>query len=156
MKLLTRLFLVVVLGALVLTGCARIPRDPDGTLDRIRATGVLRAGASPGGGVVHVDGDTVTGPEADLVADFARSVGAEVEWRIGGEEELVVAMEEGELDLIAGGLTDESPWADRVSLSRPYGEREVAGKQVGQVLAVPLGENALLFALESWLDRRDA
>ena len=93
-KLLTRRFAALcVAAAVLLTGCATIPADPDGTLDRVRADGVLRAGASPGGGLVRVDGDRVTGPEADLVADFAASLGAEVSWRVGGEEELVAAME---------------------------------------------------------------
>ncbi len=147
MVTLTRTFTAAIaVGAVLLAGCTTIPRDPDGTLDRVRATGVLRAGASPGGDLVEVDGDAVSGAEVDLVEGFAASVPARVEWRAGGEEELVAALERGELDIIAGGLTDQSPWADRVALTRPYA--------AGHVLAVPMGENATLFALESWLDAR--
>lgn len=151
-----RLAAAALVGALVLTGCGSIPRDPDGTLERVRASGTLRAGASPGGGRVSVDRDRATGPEVDLVEDFAGALGAEVEWRPGGEEDLVAAMERGELDLIAGGLTDQSPWAGKVALTRPYATSEFDGGTVRHVLAVPLGENALLFALESWLDGRAA
>ena len=153
---LARGFTLALSVTVVLAGCTSMPQDPDGTLARIRATGMLRAGASPGGGLVRVNGDAVSGPETDLVEAFAGSLGARVEWRVSGEEDLVEAMEEGELDVIAGGLTDKSPWSDRVALTRPYDEREQAGRQVGQVLAVPLGENALLFALESWLDGRSS
>lgn len=146
------------LGAL-LAGCAvvpTIPADPDGTLGRIVSSGTLRAGASPGGGLIRVDGDVVTGAEADLVAGFAASLDAGVVWRVGGEEELVAALERGEIDLLAGGLTEDSPWADRVSLTRAYATSELEGRTIGHVLAVPLGENATLFALEAWLDGRSS
>ncbi|MDO5535197.1 MAG: transporter substrate-binding domain-containing protein [Propionibacteriaceae bacterium] len=143
---------MAVAGAVLLGGCAAIPADPDGTLERVRSHGVLRAGASPGADRVEVDGGEVTGPEAELVRDFAASLGAEVEWRVGGEEELVSAMERGELDLVAGGLTEESPWSDRVALTRPYASTASPDGELKHVLAVPLGENALLFAVESWLD----
>ena len=145
---------MAVAGALLLGGCAAIPADPEGTLERVRTEGVLRAGASPGADRVDVAGSEVTGPEADLVRDLAASLGAEVDWRVGGEEELVSAMERGELDLIAGGLTDESPWSDRVALTRPYTTSSSPDGERKHVLAVPLGENALLFAVESWLDGR--
>ncbi len=142
----------VVLIALILAGCTTIPRDPDGTLDRIRETSVLRAGASPGGRWVRIDGDRVTGVEPDLVSGFATSLGASVSWRTGGEEELVTAMEEGELDVLVGGLTAQSPWSEKVSITRPYAESTARGEKVDHVMAVPLGENALLDRLERYLD----
>lgn len=140
------------LASVLLAGCAGIPRDPDGTLERVRTGGVLRVGASPSEGLVVVDGDQVTGPQAELAVGFAEAQGARVEWYPGGEEELVAAMEEGELDLIVAGLSDRSPWTDKVALTRPYATREVRGEEVKQVLAVPLGENATLAALEAHLD----
>lgn len=138
--------------AVLLTGCASLPRDPGGTLERIRSTGILRVGASPSEGFVTVEGGTVTGPEADLATAFADSLGAAVEWHPGGEAELVAAMEDGRLDLIVAGLTDETPWADKVSLTRPWATSE--GRRTKHVLAVPLGENATLVALETYLDSR--
>ena len=93
-KLLTRRFAALcVAAAVLLAGCATIPADPDGTLDRVRAD---------------------------------------------------------------GGLTAKSPWADKVALTRPHATSEFDGGKVEHVLAVPLGENALLFALESWVDGRAA
>lgn len=147
-----RVFAVVV-GVFLLAGCSDLPRDPDGTLERVRSTGVLRAGASGSEGAVVVKDGRVSGPEADLVEGFADSLGVRVEWRPGGEQELVAAMEDGELDVLAAGFADDTPWADTVAVTRVYGAGEVGGDDVGRVLAVPLGENALLVALETYLDR---
>lgn len=150
----TSAFAGALAGVLLLAGCASLPRDPDGTLERVRASGVLRAGASPTQGFVAVDADGVTGPEVELVAGFADGLGARVEWRAGGEEELVTAMEAGELDVLVGGLTEQTPWDDRVSVTRPYLTTRRGDRDVRHVLAVPLGENATLVALETYLDRR--
>ncbi len=134
------------------SGCATIPRDPDGTLERVRTTRVLRAGASPSEGRIDIGEAAPSGPEIDLVAGFAEAVGAEVDWQTGGEEELVDAMERGELDLLAGGLSDQTPWSQRLSVTRPYAESVEDGEPVKHVLAVPLGENAMLVRLEQYLD----
>lgn len=150
---------LVVLALLVLTACGTIPRDPDGTLERVRSEGVLRVGASDGAERVEVHVEQgereaqVRGAEADLVAGFAEQIGAEVEWTIGGETELMHAMQRGELDVIVGGLHSDSPWADVVSLTRPYAEStDPEGTTVQHVLAVPLGENGILVELERYLD----
>jgi len=140
---------LVILG---LTACASIPRDPDGTLQRVEEQGILRVGASPSGELVAYEGEEVTGREAELVAGFARSLGAEVEWTLDGETALVSAMERGELDVIIGGLHADSPWSDAVSITRAYAESDEAGETVRHALAVPLGENALLVRLEAYLD----
>ena len=44
---------------LLLGGCSAVPvpQDPDGTLERVRATHELRVGASPSEGLVEVEGD---------------------------------------------------------------------------------------------------
>lgn len=129
-----------------------LPHDPDGTLDRVRADHVLRVGASPSDGRVSIGDGRAEGPEPDLAEAFADSIGAEVEWHPGGEEELVGDLEAGRVDLLIGGLTDKSPWLDKVALTRPYDERSVDGETHKLVMAVPLGENALLVALEKFLD----
>lgn len=134
-------------------GCSTIPRDPGGTLERVRDSGVLRVGASPSEGRVIIDGHRVSGPEAELVSGFARSLGASVRWRPGGEGELVAAMERGELDVLVGGLSATSPWVGTVSLTRPYAESSDHGQLLQHVMAVPLGENATLVALEDYLSR---
>src|SRR5690625_4790157 len=64
------------------------------------------------------------GTEVELVADFAASRQAQVEWVIGGEENLISQLAEGDLDLVIGGLTADSPWQDMAALTRPYTESD--------------------------------
>ena len=139
----------------ILTGCAvTIPVDPDGTLDRIRREQVLRAGASPRPGWVLVRSMTKdpTGREVDLVEGFASSLGAQVEWTVGGEEDLVARLEDGSLDVVVGGLTDQNPFSADAAMTRPYLEEMAQGTVEAHVMFVPMGENALQSALERWLD----
>lgn len=141
--------LAAVVWVLLVTGCGlSIPTDPDGTLDRVRAEGVLRAGASPSPGWVTLGGGTPGGREPDLVSQFADDLEADVDWTVAGEEELVRMLEEGEIDLAVGGFTEDNAWVDEVGLTRAY-----TGTHV---MMVPMGENALQSELEVWLDDHDS
>ena len=134
-----------------LAGCGlTIPRDPDGTLDAVTG-GELRVGTSPDGALVEVRNEVPSGSIVDLVDDFADSIRAEPEWTVASEETLVTMLEAGELDLIAGGITADTPWVDRAGVSRGYpGIDGAGGREI--VMLVPLGENAFLTALETFLD----
>ena len=112
-----------------LAGC-QFPRDPDGTLDRVE-DGVLRVGVTPAEPWVEL-GAEPTGVEVELVRRFARDVRADVQWTEGSEEELMGALREGQLDLVIGGLTAESPWEKEAALTRPYLETKL-------VVGVPAG-----------------
>lgn len=144
----------VVLGC-VLAGCvATLPSDPEGTLDDVRG-GVLRVGVStaplwtePG----PADDGGPAGLEPDLVRAFAQSLDAEVEWTRGGEEQLVDQLHRDELDLVVGGLTASSPWADTAALTYPYAHTVgPEGAPQAHVMAVRLGENAFMVELERFL-----
>lgn len=143
--------LAAVVAVVALAGCGlQMPTDPDGTLARIDE-GVLRAGASPSGALVEVSSGDVGGPVAELVEGFARERGARVEWVVDSEERLVDALESGDLDVAIGGMTDATPWSARVSVTRGYpGIPSSEGAPV--VVLLPLGENALQLALETYLD----
>jgi ABC-type amino acid transport substrate-binding protein len=145
----------IVLG-LSLTGCGiTIPADPSGTLDRVRG-GELRAGISPNGDFVRVDAADPAGSEVEAIEEFAASLGAEVEWTVGSEEALVRGLEDEELDLVAGGLTDQTPWIDKAGVTRPYTEAvDAHGAPLKIVMLVPIGENAFLTELETFLTARD-
>ena len=118
---------------LLLAGCGQplMPADPDGTLVDVRG-GALHAGVTPNGDLMDVSGDEPRGDEADAIRAFAQSLDADVDWTVGAEETLVRGLEDGTLDLVAGGLTDKTPWHMLVML-------------------VPLGENAFLSELEHFL-----
>jgi len=142
------------IGALLAApGCGlRVPEDPDGTLDRVIGDGVLEVGATVEEGLVEEGPDgAAEGPLADLAEGFADTVGARVEWTWASEESLVGLLERGRIDLAVGGFTDQTPWVDRVGVTRGYpGVPGAEGRSI--VMLVPLGENRLLSALESHLD----
>lgn len=128
------------------------PKDTDGSLDRITG-GTLRVGVSENPPWTEVgDDDSVTGREVDLLTGFAREYDATVEWTPGAESELIMAMARGDLDIVVGGLTADSPWEKEVALTRAYAQEVTPdGDTEEMVMATPLGENALLVALETYL-----
>lgn len=142
---------IVIAGAL-LAGCGvSIPNDPDGSLDRIDG-GTLHAGASLSEGLIReADDGTPNGSLVDLVEDFAEERDATVDWTIDSEETLVGMLESGDLDVVVGGMTDQTPWTDRAGVTRGYpGIDGSDGRAL--VMLVPLGENRLLSSLEEFLD----
>lgn len=149
-----RFFAGAFLSAVLLAACgAVLPRDPEASLARAEERGALLVGVAESPPWVVRRGGEAAGVEADLVRGFAAGRGLRVEWRWGGVEEHLGALERFELDLVAGGLTSDSPWGKRVALTRRYvatrrpGER----KPARHVLAVPPGENRLLGELERFL-----
>lgn len=155
-RLLRRRAATGVLLATLLTGCGiQIPTDPEGTLDEVRSSGELKVGVSPNPPFTtppEAEGQDPGGTEVELVTGFARSVGAKPTWVIGGEEALVKQLENGEIQVLIGGLTSKSPWSKHVALTRPYVTTPEDGQQVKHVMAVVPGENALLSELERYLD----
>jgi hypothetical protein len=134
-----------------LVGCGvTIPTDPDGTLAHVRG-GVLRVGVSPDPGLVAADRGTPSGPLVDIAEGFAESIDARPRWTVGSEETLVGMLEDGDLDLLIGGFTADSPWFERAGMTRGYTRIDGAdGRRI--VLLLPLGENAFLTQLETYLD----
>ncbi len=140
----------LMVACVTLFGCD-LPRDPEGTLDRVR-NGVLRVGVTPHGEWVESDaGRPPTGIEPALVEDFARQHGATIQWFRGSETQVLTALEEYELDLVVAGLTEETLWSDRVGLSQPY----VETRNGRHVMAVAPGENAFLLQLDRFLQSRE-
>jgi polar amino acid transport system substrate-binding protein len=148
--------LCVALILLLPTGCSGFPADPNGTLDRVRG-GLLRVGASHNEPWVEiVEGAEPSGIEPDLVRRFASNLQARIEWRFGGEEALMADLEHGQLDLVIGGLTAESPWSEKAAITKPYAEvRNEYGETEKHVMAAQYGENAFLLELEKFLLSQD-
>lgn len=154
-RLLGRILMVSGL-ALGLVGCSgHYPADPDGTLDRVSG-GTLRVGVSHQPPWTDTSGDNSPddpgGIEAQLIEDYAASIDAEVDWHVGGEEQLIKLLSERQLDVVIGGLTDQSPWESEVALTTDYAEAlGVDGKTAKHVVAVQMGENALMSSVERFL-----
>ena len=107
-------------AALAFVGAAcNLPRDADGTLDRVRG-GTMRVGF-----VVDTPWvtDSAAGPggiEPALARALARDLGARIEWTRGQHSQLLETLSERELDLVVGGLDAKSPWKQKLALTRPY------------------------------------
>lgn len=135
-----------------------IPTDPDGTLDAV-SDGILRVGVSPNPPWTDLpeglEGQP-TGSEVELVTEFARTIDAEIAWVGGGEEDLIGRLEHDELDLVIGGLTARSPWADKAAMTYRYTVTTGShGEKQLHVMAAPMGENAFLVELERFLLDQD-
>ncbi|WP_139415427.1 transporter substrate-binding domain-containing protein [Agromyces laixinhei] len=146
--------LAVIVGAVIaLSGCGlAIPADPHGTLDQVR-DGSLRVGvsANPPWTDTHDDREP-SGIEPRLVQRFADELNAEVEWTEGGESTLVSALERGELDIVIGGILDDTPWVDQAAMTLPYTDSTSEhGDRERHVMLTRMGENAFLVELERFL-----
>lgn len=142
-----------VAAVLLLAGCGGpFPADPDGTLQRVTGD-TLRVGVTANAPwTADEPGGPPAGLEVDLVTEFARELDADVELTVGSEEDLIGRLETQELDLVIGGFTGKSPWAAQAALTTPYTTvPDEQGKPEPHVMAAPLGENAFLVALETFL-----
>jgi polar amino acid transport system substrate-binding protein len=118
------------------------PRDPRDTLEHARGR-VLRVGIAEDPPFVTREGTEPRGPDAERIRGFARSLGANVQWMWGSQENNLQALHDFDVDLVAGGIREKTPWKSKVAVTRPFdGER---------VLAAPPGENAFMVALEKYL-----
>jgi polar amino acid transport system substrate-binding protein len=126
------LLLLLLIAAAALAGC-QYPRDVEGTLDRVEG-GTMRVGVSDNEPWVNLDGPEPSGVEPEIIRRFADSIGAEVHWVQGDSEELVEALEGGQLDVVVAGITRTSEYRRKVGLTRPYVDTEL-------LLAHPPGED---------------
>ncbi|QPQ54318.1 hypothetical protein IC614_08095 [Allosphingosinicella flava] len=124
---------------LLLAGCDSLPRDPDGTLDRVREAHLLRAGIVAGladpSGARH------------YIRRVAGRTGARAQVEGGSAEHLLARLDAGDLDLVVGEFGAGSPWGLHVSFLPALAER---GTPYGNVLLVPAarnGENAWIALL---------
>lgn len=123
---------LLVLLLCLLPACASAPADPEATLERVTG-GRIRAGISASEPWTMFEDGEPAGVEVELLEDFAAELESEVEWVQGSEEELIGAMELGQLDVVLGGFSAESPWIQHAAMTHPYYTSQV-------VVAVPEGD----------------
>jgi ABC-type amino acid transport substrate-binding protein len=130
-------------AALTLAACDRLPMDPDGTLERVRAQRSFRVG-------LIATGDAPVGAERQhqFLIRVARATGARPLVEEGASEPLLIALEEGRLDLVIGPLSPESPWVSRVALLRSIGETETP-QRLALIPIARNGENRWIMLLEA-------
>ncbi|WP_052761844.1 hypothetical protein [Aurantiacibacter luteus] len=137
--------IVAALGAALLAGCG-MPRDPDGTSERVRASRVIRLGE-----IVGAEPDAQA---SAALARVARLTGAQVERRQGHGEEMLEALQAGELDLVYGRFADDSPWAAEVYFGEQPGRIGNPGKSERVPrFAFRNGENGWIATVENEVAR---
>ncbi|MDQ3964368.1 MAG: transporter substrate-binding domain-containing protein [Actinomycetota bacterium] len=105
----------------VLIVACDLPRDPEGTLQRVRG-GTIRIGVAEHDPWVVLDesGEPTGGVEVDLVEEFAASIDADIEWFDGQSEELIGSLHTRSLDLVIAGLNSKSPFSKDATFTHPY------------------------------------
>jgi polar amino acid transport system substrate-binding protein len=130
---------LLLLVALLAAGC-EYPRDPEGTLDRVRG-GVMRVGVTHVDPWVKLDGATPSGVEVELLQRFADTLDAEIEWVEGSESDLMEALHGRQLDVVVAGLTRRSEWQRVAALTRPFVSYEVVIAAPDEATAERLSED---------------
>lgn len=123
---------------LALVGCANLPWDAEGTMERVQRTKVLRAGVvAPSGGKADLS-------RQRFLQRLAAETGSETSIRYGSAEALLPSLEEGGLDIVVGDFSVDSPWADRVAIMP-------SPKQMGAVAGKPAPAAAVRHGENGWL-----
>src|SRR5690606_3372167 len=130
------------------------PLDTERTLERVQG-GTLRVGITHSPPWTDTSDAPPSGSEVDLTTDFAADLGAEIEWTLDSEARLIEDIHRGELDLVIGGFTDDTPWSGKAAVTAPYLETtDESGRTAKHVLITRPGENGFLVRLESFLAER--
>lgn len=126
----------------IVVACDSIPADPEGTLERVRGARSFRAG------LISSGRDRIAAArEEKFLERVAAATGAQPRLVEGAAEPLLLELEEGELDLVIGPLSPDSPWKTRVAILRPIGETF----EPQRLVIVPIarnGENRWIMLLE--------
>jgi extracellular solute-binding protein (family 3) len=141
------------LALAVFASACGLPRDTEGTTDRVRG-GIVRAGAVIDPPWVVDSAGVPAGIEPTVVSRLAQRLGARVQWRVSTESELLHALHERELDVVVGGLADDTPWKKEIAITLPY-HTDTAPRTTRvehHVLAAAPGENRWLMELNRELE----
>src|SRR4051794_26409427 len=97
-----------ILTLCALTAACDLPRDPEGTSERVASTRELRVGVADNPPWTDSAGAEPSGVEPNLVRRYAASTGARVLWSRGSETSLIQSLKHHELDLVIGGVAPET------------------------------------------------
>ena len=128
-------------AALGLGGCDSLPRDFDGTSQRVHDSRAFRVGLIAGSNDGHCP---------DMAARYLGRVSAATGARPitvrGPAEALLGALRRGEIDLVVGELDRTSPWAREVTIIEPLASNCQAEVEYSAVARN--GENRWIMLLE--------
>jgi polar amino acid transport system substrate-binding protein len=111
------------IATLLILGCALVSRADARDLQQVLNTGTLRVGVTlyPPWAARAANGELV-GFEVDVARQLATDLKVKADLRAYDIERLIPALESGEIDIIAAGLTITPARALHVNFSQPYAE----------------------------------
>ena len=128
-------------GLLALASCGDFPRDPEKTLEKVRAEKSFKVGLAQGGEALD--------PSAQLlIGRIGAATGAQPEVERGDAEPLLTRLESGQIDLVIGRFSAVTPWSQLVSFSPPLRIEARDGAELHLVAAMRNGENAWISLIE--------
>lgn len=120
-----------------------LPKDTDGTLERVRGARQIRVGLILSSPEASLD------PRAGaLLERLQRATGAQPRIFPGDAEPLLARLEEEELDLVIGRFTSSSPWRTLVALSPPLATTKQGKTEIILAAAMANGENEWISLVE--------
>lgn len=136
-----RVLIVLLLAAATSCG-GDFPRDPNGTIDRVRSQRAFAVGL-----VAPVNEAGRQKVEA-LLERVGQATGASPRLSQGEAEPLLKQLEDGHIDLVVGRFEKKSPWAHRVTIGPPL-RIEMQGKtEIHLAPVMRNGENAWIAVVE--------
>lgn len=135
--------LIGLTGAVLLAcaSCSDIPKDPERSLERIRAERSFRVGLIASGAPLGAERQRL------FLNNVAASTGARPQMETGAAEPLLARLEEGALDLVIGPMTPKSPWEKQVTFLPLLGEQVSESGHVHLAAMARHGENAWITLL---------
>lgn len=129
--------------ALMLTSaCTALPRDPDATLTDIQKSRQINVG------LIADPHPLAPGRVQALLVHLRDKTGATLVRRSGAAEPLLDQLRHGELDLVIGTFTEETPWETDVALAPPIAIAGPQDRRLELRAAAKNGENAWIMMVE--------
>jgi hypothetical protein len=133
----------ILLVFLALSACSQLPRDPDGTTERVTSERLFKVGMIATG-----DADSSVERQRALIARIAAATGARAALESGAAEPLLLRLEQGELDLVIGEFHARSPWIAKAHLLPPIAEARVGEEETIVAAAARHGENRWIMLVD--------
>ncbi len=128
-------------SALALTACDALPRDPDGTSDRVAQSGRFT--------VALADPSLRADPlVTSLIRDVERRSKARAQWQGGSGETLFKHLDDDRLDLVIGRFRADTPWATMAAFGPPLASHGESKDRLELKAAMRNGENRWIMTVE--------
>ena len=128
----------LLVAALLLTACGSVPRDIEGTSERVAAAHIVRVGLA---GPVDGDGER-------FLRGMAQETGARIVRIPGSLEPLVDDLDHGRIDLLVAPIRSDALIAEELALSPPLDGTEPGDHPVAIRAAARNGENRWIMRIE--------